>query len=312
MIRKLGKIAKKLVYQPKLFFSLLLERIPFSKQIKVLLPDRFYIKHIFRLCHGYELNLKRPQTFSEKLQWLKLYNRRPEYVKMVDKYESKKIVASIIGEKHIIPTLGVWENVEEINWQSLPNQFVLKCTHDSGGVIICKDKSLFDIEQAKGQLKKSLCHDYYLNGREWPYKEVPRRVIAEKYIGNSNDLFDYKFFCFNGRVHFFKIDFGRFTEHRANYYSRDGVFQDFGETAFPRKRDANLKLPDNLDLMINLAETLSKGEPFLRVDFYDINGNVYFGELTFYPSSGFGSWDKPDADLMLGRLIQLPPGHSIF
>ena len=315
MIVHIRKIARKIIYQPKMFFSLVLERVPFSKQIKALMSDRVYIKHIFRLCHGYELNLKHPQTFSEKLQWLKLYNHRPEYIKMVDKYEAKKYVSSLIGEKYIIPTLGVYKNVEEIDWQSLPNQFVLKCTHDSGGVIICKDKSLFDIEQAKCRLRKSLRHDYYLNGREWPYKGVPRRIIAEKYIatstnGISKDLFDYKFFCFNGKVQFFKIDFGRFSEHRANYYSREGVFQDFGEAAFPRKKDANIQLPDNLELMIKLSETLSKGEPFLRVDFYDVNGNIYFGELTFFPSSGFGKWDKPEADLMLGRQLQLPSKHS--
>ena len=300
--------------------SKVIEKLPCAQYVKNYMSDRMYLKHIYRLNMGHELNLNNPCSFSEKLQWLKLYNRCPMYVKMVDKYEAKKYVASCIGEQYIIPTICVWDRVEDIEWDNLPNQFVLKCTHDSGGLIICKDKMKLNVEVAKKRLQRSLEHDYFMNGREWPYKDVPRKIIAEKFIApikktNKNissqsfleyeDLRDYKFFCFNGKVHFFKVDFGRFVDHHANYYSVGGVLQKFGEANCPPDLTAKIELPNNIDKMIVLAEKLSKGIPFLRVDFYDVEEKIYFGELTFYPASGWGKWTSFKIDEMLGSLIDL-------
>lgn len=277
------------------------------------LPDTLYLKLVYRFKIGHRLNLKKPKTFTEKIQWLKLYNRRPEYTTMVDKYAVKQYVAALIGADHIIPTLGVWNKVEDIDWDSLPDQFVLKTTHGGGGggVVICKDKSSFDRKLAIDKLKLSLASDIYLNLREWPYKNVPKRIIAEKFIapGGSSattDLPDYKFFCFNGKVKFFKVDFGRFMDHHANYYSPAGVLQEFGEKEYLPNSNYPIVLPDNLNEMVSLAERLSQNELFLRVDFYSVNGKIYFGELTFYPASGLGKFTPEEWDERLGDLIVLP------
>ena len=226
-----------------------------------------------------------------------------------DKYEVKRIVGKIIGEEHIIPTLGVWNSVEEIDWDALPNQFVLKTTHGSGGsgVVICKDKNSFDIEDAKRKLKHSLTHsDTYAHYREWPYKNIKRRIIAEKYLSNDKeDLNDYKFFCFDGKVKFFKVDFGRFKEHHANYYDTDGALLPFGEEVCLPVPEYKITLPSSLEQMKAMASTISKGFPFLRVDLYDSDGQIYFGETTFYPASGMGRFSPASADLDIGNMLTL-------
>lgn len=227
---------------------------------------------------------------------------------MVDKFAVKEYVAGIIGEEYIIPTLGVWNRPEEIDWESLPDQFVLKTTHGGGGggVVICKDKKTFDKEKAIEKLTESINSDIYKSFREWPYKDVPKRVIAEKFMApekspDSAGLLDYKFFCFNGKVKFFKVDFGRFVEHHANYYATDGNLLPFGEMDYEPDVNQRIELPNNLREMIVLAERLSINEPFLRVDFYNVNGKIYFGELTFYPASGMGKWTNDDADICVGE-----------
>ena len=197
--------------------------------------DKKYIKKEFYYKMGKVLDLDNPQTFNEKLQWLKLYDRKLEYIKMVDKYQVKKYVAEKIGEEYIIPTLGIWDRAEDIEWDILPDKFVLKATHDSGGLVICTDKNILDKEVAIDKLNKSLRTDYYLLHREWPYKDVPRKIIAEKFMMDDQvkDLRDYKFFCFNGKVKIFKIDFDRQTNHRANYYNNVGDLLPFGEADYP-------------------------------------------------------------------------------
>ncbi len=272
------------------------------------LPDDLYLKLVFRDVMGKRLDLKNPQTFNEKLQWLKLYNRKPEYTIMVDKYEAKKYVADKIGSEYIIPTLGVWDRFEDIDFDSLPNQFVLKCTHDSGGVIICKDKQTFDKEAARKKIDHNLKRDFFYGGREWPYKNVKHRIIAEQYMVNSaaGDLCDYKFFCFGGVCKCFKVDFDRFVEHRANYYDAEKNILNFGEKVCPPDYDRNIIMPENINAMQKLAEKLSSSIPFLRVDFYDVNGNIYFGELTFYPDSGFGNFTDEAWDHTLGQWIEIP------
>ena len=272
-----------------------------------LFNDKTYLKIRYYATFKKNLNLQNPQTFNEKLQWLKLNDRKDIYTKMVDKYEAKSYVSKIIGNKYIIPTLGIYNNFDEIDFNKLPNQFVIKCTHDSGGLVIVTDKSKLDIEKSKKKINKSLKRNYYYLGREWPYKNVKPRIIIEKYMKDNsiNDLMDYKFFCFNGKCKFFKIDFNRLTKHQANYYDTKGNILPFGEEICPPDFAKKLELPVNLKKMINLAEKLSQNITFLRVDFYEINGNIYFGELTFYPASGFGKFQPEEWDLKLGNLIDL-------
>lgn len=226
---------------------------------------------------------------------------------MVDKYEAKEYVASIIGEQYIIPTLGVWDRIEDIDFDSLPRQFVLKCTHDSGGVVICRDKSAFDKEQVVKKLSKALRRDFIAVTREYPYKDVQRRIIAEQLLesGSEHDLHDYKFFCFNGHCECFKIDYGRFTEHHANYYSPNGKMLPFGEKAYMPEPNPNVELPSNLNEMIAIAERLAKDMTFVRVDLYNVNRQIFFGELTFFPASGFGQFIPDEWDYKLGGMIHL-------
>lgn len=272
-------------------------------------PDKLYLKLKFRLVMGQKLNLDNPNTFNEKLQWLKLYNRRPEYTTMVDKYAVKQYVADKIGEEYIIPTLGVWDNVESIDWDSLPNQFVLKTTHGGGGggVVICKDKNTFDKEGAKQKLQKSLDSDIYLNFREWPYKDVLKRIIAEQYMTDESgvELKDYKFFCFNAKVRCFKVDFDRFINHKANYYDRDAKLLPFGEICCMPDFNRQFEKPKNFDKMVDIVETLSEGIPFVRIDIYNTDGKIYFGEITFFPAAGMGKFEPKEWDETLGELIRL-------
>lgn len=287
---------------PKRLFSYFLKKTAF------LYPDRLFLKMMFPLKMGKKLDLNNPLTFNEKLQWLKLYNRKPEYTKMVDKYEAKKYIASIIGEEHIIPTIGIYNSVDEIPWEKLPNQFVLKCTHDSGGIVICKDKERLDIEKAKAKLSRGLAKSYFYLYREWPYKNVKPRIICEKYIVDESgiELKDYKFFCFNGIPKLFKVDFNRSSDHRANYYDLEWILLDFGEVMCPPDSSRIIPKPKNFDLMVSIAKKLSRDEPFVRVDLYNNNGNIYFGELTFFPATGMGRFTSDEWDKTMGIWMELP------
>lgn len=420
--------------------------------IGLLIPDRLYLMLKFRKNFGRWPNLRNPQTFNEKLNWLKLNDRNPVYTRMVDKYEAKQYVASIIGEEYIIPTYGVWDRAEDIDFDSLPDKFVLKATHDSGRVIICKDKAKLNREEAIAEMRESLRRNFYAITREWPYKNVKPRIIAEQLLevsdneeladykvhnfngvpkvilvcrdrfaetGLTEDFFDaewnhldvrrpghpnapvlepkpdalkemlhiserlskdypfmrtdfytigdkvyfgeitlypasgsvpfypanyddiigkwleisvgggnllvhnnirllithpqlideindYKFFCFNGRMEFMKIDFDRQTKHGANYYDREFNLLEIEEIVdCPRNAQKQLECPVNFNLMINLAEKISTNHKFLRVDFYEINGDVYFGETTFYPASGMGKLGPDGIDLEIGKLLQI-------
>lgn len=271
------------------------------------LPDELYIKlKYYHHFHKFP-NLKNPLTFNEKIQWLKLHDRRPEYIQMVDKYLVKDYVANIIGKEYIIPTIGVWDNVNEIEWESLPNQFVLKWNHDSGSIVICKDKNNFIKEDAIKRLNSREHHSGYLYGREWPYKNVKPKIIAEKFVVDESgtELKDYKFFCFNGVVKMFKIDFGRFSDHHANYYDNTGAILPFGEKYIPPIFDKELVVPTNLSEMISIANKLSFGIPFVRIDLYNNNGKIYFGEITLYPASGYGVLTSDEYDILIGEWLHL-------
>lgn len=271
------------------------------------MPDKMFINLRYRAIFHKRIDWKNPKTFNEKLQWIKLYDRNPEYIKMVDKYLVRDYIAEKIGEEHLIPLLGVYDSPEDIDYDSLPEQFVLKCNHDSGSVIICRDKSTFDRADANKKLSYHLGRNLYYWGREWPYKFVKPRIVVEKFLSElSGDVYDYKFFCFNGEVKCFKVDFDRFTDHRANYFDLDGNLLDCGEVVCPPKFEHKVEIPKEINEMIALAEKLSKGIPFLRVDFYNVSGKIYFGELTFFPATGFGRFTDDKWDLKLGEWLELP------
>ncbi len=272
------------------------------------MDDEKYLKKLFKATLGYDLDLINPKTFNEKIQWLKLYNRNPIYTTMVDKYSVKEYVANIIGRRYIIPTIGVWDNANQIDFNVLPNQFVLKCTHDSHGLVICKDKNQLNIPEIKKKLKKALNQNYYNKFKEWPYKNVKPRIIAEPYMEDTklSELRDYKFFCFDGICKFFKVDFDRFSDHHANYFDTNGNLLELGELVCPPNWEKSITLPKKLDKMIEMAEKLSSVSPFLRADFYYVNGNIYFGEMTFYPASGLGEFIDKSWDFKLGTLLKLP------
>lgn len=275
------------------------------------LPDTIYIKLSFRFKMGYRLNLKTPKTFTEKLQWLKLYDRNPEYAKMVDKYDVKEYVSNLIGNEYVVPTLGVWDKPENIEWDKLPNQFVLKTTHGGGnvGVVICKDKNNFDKGRAIKILNESLKRNIYFLLREWPYKFIKARIIAEKYIAplpNQKDLPDYKFFCFNGEPKYCQVISGRSSKVCSDFFDLEWNHQPFHEPKQYPFAEVEPEKPKNLELMWNLARRLSENKPFSRIDFYDIGSNVYFGEITFFPTSGMGGFNPEKYDLLFGELIELP------
>lgn len=274
-----------------------------------LYSDEKFLKKLYRLRTGKELNLDNPQTFCEKLQWLKLYNRKPEYTTMVDKYAVKEYVANIIGDEYIIPTIGVWDRVEDIDWEALPNQFVLKCTHDSGGLVICKDKSTLDIKKAIGKLKKSMKRDYFYDNREWPYKNVKHRIIAEQYmeVEGQEDLTDYKFFCFNGEPKYCQVIRDRNTKETIDFYDMEWNHMPFvGLNPIVKNGETPVAEPICIENMICLCKKLSRNIPFSRIDLYVINGKEYFGEITFYPKSGMGVFSPNEWDYILGDLIKLP------
>lgn len=443
----------KAVKNPKKAIKVVLNDL-LAKYAFLIKDDEKYLRMKWWLNMDYPLNLDNPTTFNEKLQWLKLHDHNPLYTTLVDKVAVKDYVADILGPEYIIPTLGVYDKPEDIDWDALPDKFVLKCTNDSNSVIICKDKSSLDKNMVIRKYRKALKYNYFYKGREWPYKNVPRRIIAEQFIDpvpgrkdlpdykffcfdgevkamfiatdrhvegedvkfdffdcdfnhlpfrqghenaeimpskpanfelmkkaasklshglpnarvdfydlgdkvyfgevtlfhfggitpfdpeewdkrfgemlklpgenvcvggvfitmsqngeiviNKPDLHDYKFFCFDGEVKFYKIDFDRFVKHRANYYSPEGELLHFGEAMFPPDYDRILEQPVELSKMISLSEKLSKNIPMVRVDFYNVRGRILFGEMTFYPAGGVGKFTPEEWDSKLGEWLQLP------
>ncbi|MBQ4515412.1 MAG: glycosyl transferase [Clostridia bacterium] len=280
------------------------------------LCDRKFLKLLYRINFGKKLNLDNPQSFNEKMQWLKLYDRNPIYTTMVDKYEVKQYVADKIGEEYIIPTLGVWDKFEDIDFDKLPQQFVLKCTHDSGGLVICRDKSKLDIDSARKKITRCLERNYFSSSREWPYKNVKPRIIAEKFMQESDEneltvkgLVDYKFFCFNGAPEWLYISKGleNHSTARISFFDLDGKEMPFRRRDYA-PFDTELKLPENYEQMKKIAEKLAKevNNAFVRIDLYSINNNIYFSEITFSPCSGMIPFEPEEWDLKLGEYIKLP------
>lgn len=272
------------------------------------LPDSVFLKMRYRLCMGHPLNLDKPKTFTEKIQWLKIHNRKHEQTLMVDKVLAKKYVASKIGEEYIVPTIGVWESADEINFDELPDQFVLKCNHDSGGVVICKDKGELNKTAAVNKLNRAMKRNSYRAAREWPYKNVERRILAEQYLEDeqSGELKDYKFFAFNGEVKALFIASDR--QNPAEETKFDFFDSEFNHLPIINGHPNSCHLPakpQNFDLMKTLAGRLSQGFPQLRVDFYEVNDRVYFGELTFSHYGGFVPFYPQEWDEVFGEWISI-------
>lgn len=294
---------RKIIKNPQLLFLSIGQRGFFNW-----MGDESYLRIAYRARVGKKLHLDPPITFNEKLQWLKLHDRNPCYTDWVDKYKAKLMAAKIIGEEYIIPTLGVWEHFDEIDFDTLPDQFVLKCTHDSGGLVICKDKKKINREIARRKIEGCLRHNFFWGQREWPYKNVKPRIIAEQYMedGRHADLVDYKIMCFHGEP---KVIF-TCTER----YENSGLKVTFFDTQwnrlpFERQYPASrvdIERPQRLLEMLEIAKKLAKGIPFVRVDLYEIEDRIYFGEQTFFPGSGFEVFRSEEWDYKFGEWINLP------
>lgn len=278
------------------------------RKAMTILPDAMYIKLKYWFHFKKLPNLKNPKTFNEKIQWLKLYDRKPIYTMMVDKYDAKEYIRSIVGSEYIIPSYGVWDKFEDIDFDSLPNSFVLKTTHDCGGVVICKNKSLFDKDKARKLLNEHLSRNYFYEGREWPYKNVKPRIFAECYMENSstNDLKDYKFFCFDGEVKALFVAADRQSQEETKFDFYDDNFNHLDLRNGHPNSECGIERPKNFELMKRLASKLSVGIPQLRVDFYEVDGHVYVGELTFSHYSGMIPFDPEQWDRKFGDWIKLP------
>ena len=270
------------------------------------LPDRSYLKVAYFIRMGKRLNLDNPQTYNEKLQYLLLHDRKPEYREMVDKATAKEWAARIIGEQHIIPTLGVYDKFDDIDFDTLPDKFVLKCTHDSGGVVICSDKSAFDMKAARKRLNYRQRRNYYRVSRAWCYKDIVPRIIAEKYVEHmGGGIPDYKFFCFNGEVKFMFIA----TERQGSEETKFDFYDlDFNHLPFLNGHPNSahvLKRPKMWDEMISISKKLSANLPHVRVDLYEIDGSIYFGEMTFFHFSGKVPFEPEEWDYKFGEYIDL-------
>lgn len=298
IIKKIGNY----IHHPNVGLNVILNCIA-----PLIRSDELFLRMKWKLRMNYPLDLEHPKTYNEKLQWLKLHDRKPIYTTMVDKYEAKKYVAEIIGQEYIIPTLAVYDRVEDIDFDALPHQFVLKCTHDSGGIVICRDKDSLDRKSALKKLRKALKRKYYWQNREWPYKNVKPRIIAEQYMEDESgyELKDYKFFCFNGVPRCLQVDFDRFKAHKRNFYDLQWNFIDF-QLRFLNDPDLQIVKPINFETMKEISYRLSNGIPHVRVDLYNVKGKIYFGELTFYHGSGLEQFNPEKWDDIMGEWLELP------
>lgn len=272
------------------------------------LPDELYLRICFRIRLGYPLDLHAPRTFNEKIQWLKLHDQRPEYQQLVDKLAVRDYIQSRVGEQYLIPLLGIWDRAEDVDFSSLPNQFVLKCTHDSGSRVICQDKSELDQKVVRKKLARRLRRNYFWAGREWPYKNVTPRIIAEQYIANADGspLVDYKFLCFNGEPKFIEAHFDRSSALRINTYDLDWNLLPYYAVDCPNDPVRAVPRPGRLDEILAFVKRIIPPCPHVRVDTYLPDNRIYFSEFTFYSGSGFYAFRPEQFDRIQGDLIVLP------
>ena len=304
MKRPFYNAVKSLLHDRRHFVAALCVRVSF------LFSDETYLKLMHRLKFQRHLDLNNPVTYNDKLQWLKLYYHRPEFVVMADKVAVKQIVADTLGNEYVVPLLGIWNMAEDIEWDRLPDKFVLKTNHDGGnfGIVICKDKAIFNKRKAIKRLNRSLRRNTFLLGREWPYKNISRKVFAEEYMEDfdTQGLLDYKFLCFGGKVRMLYVASERqsSTDVKFDYFDENynhlDVYQSHPNAPIPPPK------PLNFELMKEFAEKLSKGLPHVRVDFYEVNGKVYFGEFTFFSLGGWARFHPEEYDYLLGSYIELP------
>lgn len=268
--------------------------------------DETYLKCMFYHRLGYRLNLNHPETFNEKLQWMKLHDHNPKYTEYADKYKVREHISQVLGEDYLIPLIGVYSTPDEIPYDLLPDQFVLKCNHGAGYNYICKNKNTIDKDEVNRKLNGWLLEDFYLEKREYHYKDIERKIICEKYMEDDSfdTLLDYKFFCINGEVYMIQVDFDRFTDHRRNIYDVDWNLLDV-EISFPKDTQRSVPRPVQLDKMIEFAEKLSKEFREVRVDFYLINGKIYFGEMTFFSGAGFSKYNPQSFEAEMGKKLSL-------
>ncbi len=271
------------------------------------IPDIVYLKAVFRAETGYRLNLKHPKTYNEKLQWIKLYDRKPEYTTYADKFRVREFITNTIGEKYLVPLIGVYKRAEEIPWNNLPDRFVLKCNHASGTNIICRNRKELDIDLAKKKLNTWLKRNAFWGGREWCYKDIESCIICEAFIetpdGNTPD--DYKFMCFNGVPRLIQVHHDRYGDHTLDYYTPEWKKSDLHRIDASTSAKV-VEKPEKLDEMLSIAKALSKDMYYARVDLYYVEGSIYFGEITLYPTSGFSTFTRYGDDLLLGSYIHLP------
>ncbi len=298
-------MTKKMSLKERIRKRLVLE----SRKLEPYLSDKLYLKIRFWLRVGYWPNLDNPKSFNEKLNWLKLHDIHPEYTRMVDKVTAKEYVAGIIGSEYIIPTLGVWNSVDDIDWDSLPQQFVLKNTGDSGGIVVCKDKSSLDIEAAKAKLVKKSETNYYKYNKEYPYKDLSPRIIAEEYMEDESgyELKDYKIFCFDGEPKYLFVATDRQKKGEDTKFDFfDLEWNHLPVTNGHPNNPLPIDKPQNFNEMIEIARKLSVGKTHVRVDLYNIRGKIYFGELTFFHWSGMVAYNPREWDYKFGEYIKLP------
>ncbi|MCG5102603.1 ATP-grasp fold amidoligase family protein [Oceanobacillus alkalisoli] len=280
-----------------------------SRGLLNFLPDKAYIKLVYYLKMKKKLDLNDTKEYNEKLQWLKLYDRKPYYEKIVDKYEVREIIKNKIGEDYLTPIYGIWENFDDIDFSELPSKFVIKCTHDSGGVVICEDKNSFNIQRARKKINKSMNRNYFWRGREWPYKNLKPRIICEQFIeqDDGEELRDYRFFCFNGEPKFISVDFSITDKSRTrrNLYDLDWNLMD-EEMSYPKELNINVNKPNKLEEMIELSKILSSDIPHVRVDFYYVGGKIRFGEMTLFHQSGLGEIRPAKFNKKMGSWLKLP------
>lgn len=294
--------------RPNLICGFFLHRL--ARFIK---DDETYLKWYYFFPMKRWPDLNNPKSFNEKLQWLKIHDKNPAYSKMVDKYEVKQYIGELLGQQYVIPTLGVWDRFDDIDFESLPNQFVLKCTHDSGGLVICKDKTQLDIESARKKINKCLKKNYYLETREFPYKDVKPRIIAEEYMEQpeASSLNDYKVLCFSGKAKLIEYHVDRFTDkHTQDFYDVEWNKTPITQGGYSAVSDYCAPKPKCLAEMIRLSELITKDMAHCRVDWYEINGKLFLGEITFFDGSGIEAFDNYADDLMLGSWIDLKKSYD--
>lgn len=302
MMRKIKTAINLLRHNKGGFVAQIIRRLGF------MFSDETYIKLLYKYQMGHRIDFETPKYYTEKIQWLKLYDRREEYSKIVDKYEVKKIVAELVGKDVIIPTLGVWDRIDDIDWKSLPDKFVIKTTFGGGsdGVFICHNKKELDVNRINKSLTKSMKTNPYKRLREWPYKNVPKRIIAEELLEEkTGDLRDYKFYCFNGEPKVLLIASNRYTSHNFDYFDMDFNKLPIKSAMGPNNPKVTDK-PICFERMKDIAKRLSANYPHIRIDLYECNNRVYFGEMTLYDSSGFDNLSSDEWNLKFGSWITLP------